>query len=124
MVHAWSRGTGFTLLGTAVHHGPEAHYFGIAGSPVGEWWNPPGTRAVFAGAGGGLGRIDSRGVAGGQGQDLTLNWFACAGVEHASGVGGRILLGLMFQHLSKGGMTKPNPGIDVLGLTLGYAWSF
>ena len=29
MVHAWSRGTGFTLLGTAVHHGPEAHYFGI-----------------------------------------------------------------------------------------------
>lgn len=29
--------------------------------------------------------------------------------------------GIMFQHLSHGGRTKPNPGIDALGFTLGYS---
>lgn len=112
-----------TLLGTWVRNGPESHYVGVAGSPSVEWWNPAGTHAVFAGAGGGFGWIDSRGIPGGQGQDLTLNWFARTGLEHVMGKGRRILLGLMFQHLSNGGMTKPNPGIDVLGVTCGFSWS-
>ena len=30
--------------------------------------------------------------------------------------------GIMYQHMSNGGMTKPNPGIDALGFTLGYSW--
>ena len=29
----------------------------------------------------------------------------------------------MFQHMSNGGQTKPNPGIDALGFTPGCGWS-
>ena len=113
-----------TLIGTWVQSGPESHYFGVSGSPSVEWWNQPGTRSFFAGAGGGVGWIDSRGVKGGQGQDLTLNWFARAGIERVFSGRFRVLGGVMFQHMSNGGMTNPNPGIDALGLTFGSSWSF
>jgi lipid A 3-O-deacylase len=113
-----------TLIGTWVQKGPESHYLGVSGSPSIEWWNKAGTLAAFGGAGGGFGVIDSRGVPGGQGQDFTLNWFMRAGVEHVVNARTRVLAGVMFQHLSNGGMTKPNPGIDALGVTFGGSWSF
>ncbi len=113
-----------TLLATWVQSGPESHYLGVAGSPSVEWWDKTRAWSVFGGAGGGAGVIDSRGVAGGQGQDFTLNWFARAGVEWAHSGRGRLSAGLMFQHLSNGGQTTPNPGIDAVGFTAGYAWRF
>jgi hypothetical protein len=30
----------------------------------------------------------------------------------------------MYQHMSNEGQTKPNPGIDALGFTLGYSWAY
>jgi hypothetical protein len=78
---------------------------------------------LFTGAGGGAGLIDSRGVKGGQGQDFTLNWFVRGGVEHAVARNLRLSAGLMFQHLSNGGQTNPNPGINVLGFMVGCTWS-
>lgn len=113
-----------TLLGTWIPSGPESRYLGVAGSPSLEWWNRAGTRALFAGAGGGVGWIDARGVPGGQGQDFTLNWFARGGVEHVSAGGTRWSAGVMFHHLSNGGQTEPNPGIDALGFTLGWSRAF
>ena len=32
--------------------------------------------------------------------------------------------GVMFQHMSNGGQTNPNPGIDALGFTFGGSWAF
>jgi len=32
--------------------------------------------------------------------------------------------GAMFQHMSNGGATDPNPGIDALGFTIGCSWRF
>jgi hypothetical protein len=113
-----------TAIGTWVEHGPESLYLGIAGSPAVEWWNAAGDWSLFAGAGGGFGMIDSRGVPGGQGQDFTLNWFMRAGIEHVTGKRLRLHAGLMFQHLSNGGQTEPNPGIDALGFTLGSSWTW
>jgi len=113
-----------TLIGTLVQTGPESHYLGFSGSPSLEWWNASGTWSLFTGAGGGFGLIDSRGVRGGQGQDFTLNWFIRGGLEHVIAKNRSVSAGIMYQHMSNGGQTKPNPGIDALGFTIGYGWKF
>jgi hypothetical protein len=112
------------LIGTWVEHGPESHYIGFSGSPSVEWWDKTGQWSLFTGSGGGFGVIDSRGVKGGQGQDFTLNWFIRGGIEHVVARNVRLSAGIMYQHMSNGGATKPNPGIDALGFTLGYSWGF
>ena len=113
-----------TLIADWVTQGPEAHYVGFSGSPSVELWNAAGTWSLFTGSGGGFGWIDSREIKGGMGQDLTLNWFIRGGVEHVSRNNQRWSAGIMYQHMSNGGMTKPNPGIDALGFTVGYSWAF
>lgn len=114
----------FTLLGTWFQQGPESHYVALTASPSIEWWNPRGTWCLFGGAGGGAGWLDSQAVPGGQGQDFTLNWFARGGIEWVVSRRSSFNAGVLFQHLSNGGQTNPNPGIDAVGFTLGYAWSF
>jgi len=114
----------FTLSATWIQQGPESHYLALGASPSVELWNRAGTWALVGGAGGGLGGLDSRGVPGGQGQDFTFNWFGRVAVEHVAPGGLHLTAGVMFQHLSNGGQTKPNPGIDALGFTLGAAWKF
>jgi hypothetical protein len=128
--HGFSNGTRlvlrnrFTLLGTVVQQGPESHYLAIAASPSVELWSPAARWAVYGGAGGGFGWLDSQGGRGSQGQDFTFNWFARGGIEHIASQNLRWIAGMMFQHLSNGGQTKPNPGIDALGFTLGVSWKF
>ncbi len=111
-----------TLIGAAVQSGPEAHYLGFSGSPSVELWNRASTCALFTSAGGGFGAIDSRGIKGGQGQDFTLNWFARGGIEYVASRNLHVTATVMFQHLSNGGQTKPNPGIDAVGFMLGCTW--
>jgi hypothetical protein len=113
-----------TLLGDLILSGPESHYAGFSCSPSIERWNKAANWAVYAGSGGGFGWIDSRGVPGGQGEDFTLNWFIRAGVEHITAKNIRLSAGLMYQHMSNGGRTDPNPGIDAVGFMLGYTWAF
>ncbi|HRE81766.1 MAG TPA: acyloxyacyl hydrolase [Opitutaceae bacterium] len=111
-----------TCMATWISQGPESHYIAVAGSPSLEVWDQSGTWGLIGGAGGGFGLIDSRGVKGGQGQDFTLHWFARAGVERVvSRNGDRLSVGILFQHMSNGGQTDPNPGIDAVGLTLGFS---
>ena len=130
MEHSFSDGSRIvvrhrlTLIGTWIENGPESHYVGVSGSPSVEWWDNTGTWSLFAGSGGGFGLIDSRGVKGGQGQDFTLNWFIRGGIEHVAAKNIRLSAGIMYQHMSNGGQTKPNPGIDALGFTLGYSWAY
>ena len=113
-----------TLIGTWIQNGPESHYVGVSGSPSVEWWDKTGTWSLFTGSGGGFGVTDSRGIKGGLGQDLTLNWFIRGGLELVTAKNARWSAGIMYQHMSNGGMTKPNPGIDALGFTFGYGWAF
>lgn len=112
-----------TLIGTWVQNGPESHYIGLSGSPSIEWWDRTGRWSLFTGVGGGFGLIDSRGITGGQGQDFTLNWFIRGGVERVTSRNTRISAGFMYQHMSNGGMSDPNPGIDALGFMIGYGWN-
>lgn len=113
-----------TLMGTWVQQGPESRYVALAASPSLEWWNRAGRWGAYGGAGGGFGWLDSQGVVGAQGQDFTFNWFARAGIERRAPNNLRWTAGVMFQHMSNGGQTSPNPGIDALGFTLGGAWTF
>jgi lipid A 3-O-deacylase len=112
-----------TVLADLMQNGPESRYLGFSASPSLELWNRAGTTSLFAGAGGGFGLTDARGIKGGLGQDFTLNWFMRGGLEHLVTRGRSLSAGLFYQHLSNGGMTNPNPGIDALGFTLGYGWS-
>ena len=112
------------LFGDLMQNGPESHYVAFSGSPSLEWWDKTGTWSLYTGAGGGFGVVDSRGIKGGQGQDFTLNWLIRGGIEHVIAHDRRISAGVMYQHMSNGGQTKPNPGIDALGFTIGYSWAF
>ena len=60
--------------------------------------------------------------AGGQRQNLTFNWFTQLGVRNQLSKKLAVTGGLYFTHHSNLGMTKPNPGIDVLGLNFGLVW--
>ncbi len=114
----------FALITEAVLEGPEDLYVGFSAAPVLEFWPAVGSRAWYAAAGGGAGFINSGDVEGGQGQDFTLNWFAQAGVRQQLRPQLDGLAAVTFQHMSNGGQTDPNPGIDALGVTLGliYRW--
>lgn len=113
-----------SIIGQWIESGPENHYFGLMGAPSIEWWNAGGDWSIYGGIGGGAGWIDSQGVAGGQGQDFTLNWFGTLGVAHALTPTMQLRVGALFQHLSNGGATDPNPGLNSLGMTVGLTWEF
>ena len=113
-----------SLIATAILEGPENHYFGFSAAPSFEWWSPDDKWSVFFAVGGGAGVIDSTDVVGGQGQDFTLNWFANLGLRHQINDNFSIHGGILFQHFSNGGATDPNPGLDVLGFSLGAGFSF
>ena len=113
----------FTLLAASMQQGPESHYIAFSASPSIELWNAAGTWSLYGGAGGGAGGLDSQGIKGGEGQDFTLNWLMRGGIEHVISRNQRISAGIMYQHMSNGGQTKPNPGIDALGFMVGYTWT-
>ena len=113
-----------SLLIEPIATGPESLYVGFSASPSIEWWLAPDLACWYASVGGGVGWIDSQGVDGGQGQDFTLNWFATTGLRWYLRPDFAVNAGVFFQHLSNGGATDPNPGLDSLGPMIGCTWSF
>jgi len=112
------------LVAEAILRGPEDHYFAVSGAPVFELWSADRRTAGFFEIGGGLGFINSTGVPGGQGQDLSFNWYTQGGVRRQLSDDFALTAGVYFTHHSNLGMTDPNPGIDVLGVNFGAVWSF
>ncbi len=113
-----------SLITTWVAKGPEDHYFGVSGAPSLEWWSPDSAWSLYLSVGGGVGVINSTDIMGGQGQDFTLNWFIKTGARRQICEDFAIFGGPFFQHLSNGGATTPNPGIDALGVSIGASFSF
>lgn len=114
----------FSLLAEPIVEGPESLYLGWSASPSFEYWFGGNTTCLYASVGGGFGWIDSQDEPGGQGQDFTLNWFATSGLRHYLRPDLAISAGVFFQHLSNGGATDPNPGLDALGPMIGVTWKF
>ena len=114
----------FALIGESIVDGAEDYYIGFSAAPSLEYWFPNEQTALFFAIGGGAGFTNAGDTFGGQGQDFTLNWFAQSGLRQQLNEHTALVIGAYFTHHSNGGQTDPNPGIDVLGATIGLSWSF
>jgi opacity protein-like surface antigen len=124
----WLRGYNqfyFSGIAEPIFRGIENHYFGFN---LGMRYNfvRPGSRLVPYFSGGvGAGWIDSHPeVPGGQGQDFTFNILSAAGVSYILNDHWKINVGALYQHLSNGGQTDPNPSLNLFGPQMGVTCSF
>jgi lipid A 3-O-deacylase len=105
--------------------GPENLYWGVS---AGFRYNfvQPGSRIVpYVSGGVGLGWIDSHAdVFGAQGQDFTFNILSAAGVSIRVSERMQVTVGALYEHLSNGGQTSPNPSLNLFGPQVGVTWSF
>jgi len=111
------------IVAEAYLKGAEDYYLALSGAPTFELWSADQRSAIFYEIGGGAGVTNSKGIPGGQGQDLTFNWFTQLGLRRQVNEKVGLTGGLYFTHHSNLGMTNPNPGIDVLGLNIGVIWA-
>lgn len=114
----------FTAMVNYIETGSENRYLGLSAAPSIEWWSPSRRWSLFGGAGGGIGWIDAQGVPGGEGENFTLNWYSQLGVAYSFNPDWSFRTSAMFQHMSNGGRTTPNPGVNTLGITIGISRSF
>src|SRR5437762_14281801 len=124
----WLRGYNqfyVSAIAEPIFRGIENHYFGLN---LGMRYNfvRPGSRFIPYFSGGlGLGSIDSHPeVPGGQGQDFTFNILSAAGISYLVDDHWKISVGALYQHLSNGGQTDPNPSLNLFGPQVGVSYSF
>jgi hypothetical protein len=124
----WLRGYNqfyFSAMAEPILQGIENHYFGFN---LGMRYNfvRPGSRLVPYFSGGlGAGWIDSHPeISGGQGQDFTFNILSAAGISYSVTDQWKVNVGALYQHLSNGGQTDPNPSLNLFGPQVGVNYSF
>jgi len=124
----WLRGYNqfyVSAIAEPIFRGIENHYFGLN---FGMRYNfvRPGCRLVpYISGGLGLGWIDSHPeIRGGQGQDFTFNILTAAGISYKMNDHWKLNAGILYQHLSNGGQTDPNPSLNLLGPQVGLDYSF
>jgi len=124
----WLRGYNqfyISAIAEPIFRGIENHYFGLN---FGMRYNfvRPGSRLVpYISGGLGLGWIDSHPeVPGGQGQDFTFNILTAAGISYKMNDHWKLNAGILYEHLSNGGQTDPNPSLNLLGPQVGATYSF
>lgn len=124
----WFRGFNqFCLTGLfePIVRGVESRYLGVN---FGDRYNlvrPNSRFAPYTFFGLGMGDIDSHpDLRGSQGQDFTFNILASVGVAYHIDDHWKIDAGILYQHLSNGGQTDPNPSLNLLGPEVGVSYSF
>jgi len=114
-----------SAIAEPIFRGIENHYFGFN---LGMRYNfvRSGSRLVpYISGGVGAGWIDSHPeVPGGQGQDFTFNILSAAGVSFEIDDHWKLNAGVLYQHLSNGGQTDPNPSLNLFGPQAGVTYSF
>jgi hypothetical protein len=125
---SWLRGYNqlyISGIAEPIFKGIESHYFGFN---VGFRYNfvQPGWRFIpYVSGGVGAGGIDSHPeVPGGQGQDFTFNILGAAGISYIVNDHWKLDVGALYQHLSNGGQTDPNPSLNLFGPQVGVTYSF
>jgi hypothetical protein len=124
----WLRGYNqfyVSAVAEPIFRGVENHYFGLN---FGGRYNfvQPGRRLnPYISGGLGLGWIDSHpSIPGAQGQDFTFNILTAAGISYRLNTHWKLDAGILYQHLSNGGQTDPNPSLNLLGPQVGLNYSF
>jgi lipid A 3-O-deacylase len=124
----WLRGYNqfyVSAIAEPIFRGIENHYFGFN---LGMRYNfvRPGSRFVpYVSGGLGAGWIDSHPeVSGGQGQDFTFNILSAAGISYLVNDHWKVSVGALYEHLSNGGQTDPNPSLNLFGPQVGVTYSF
>ena len=125
---SWFRGYHqfyISAIAEPIFKGIENHYFGFN---VGFRYNfvQPHSRFLpYISGGVGAGGIDSHPeVSGGQGQDFTFNILSAAGISYMVNDHWKLVVGALYQHLSNGGQTDPNPSLNLFGPQVGASYSF
>lgn len=115
----------FLAMAEPIFRGPETHYFGISAGLRYNFVQPGARLQPYISGGVGLGFIDSHAnVFGAQGQDFTFNILTAAGVEYLLNDHWKVNIGALYQHLSNGGQTDPNPSLNLFGPQVGVTYSF
>jgi lipid A 3-O-deacylase len=117
----------FYVLAVAepVFRGIENHYFGFNTGLRYNFVRPNWRLVPYISGGLGLGWIDSQpGVPGGQGQDFTFNILTAIGASYEINDHWKLNIGVLYEHLSNGGQTNPNPSLNLLGPQIGLNYSF
>ena len=114
-----------TAMGEPIFRGPENYYFGVSVGLRYNFLHAESRWMPYVSGGVGLGWIDSHAnIDGAQGQDFTFNILSALGVSYRINKRWNASLGLVYQHLSNGGQTDPNPSLNLLGPQIGATCSF
>jgi opacity protein-like surface antigen len=114
-----------SAMAEPIFRGIENYYFGFN---LGFRYNfvSRGSRFVpYISGGVGGGWIDSHAnIPGAQGQDFTFNILSAAGISCMVNDHWKLDIGALYQHLSNGGQTDPNPSLNLFGPQVGVSYSF
>lgn len=103
-----------------IFRGPESVYAGISTGLRYNFVQPDARLQPYISGGVGLGFIDSHPeVSGAQGQDFTFNVLSAVGLSYKINDHWKVTGGVLYQHLSNGGQTEPNPSLNLIGPQLG-----
>ena len=126
--NSWIRGYQqfyVSAIAEPIFRGIENHYFGLNFGGRYNFVQPGRRLSPYISGGLGLGWIDSHpNIPGGQGQDFTFNILTAAGVSYSVNESWKIDIGVLYQHLSNGGQTDPNPSLNLIGPQIGVTYSF
>ena len=124
----WTRGYNqfcLTLMAEPIIRGVENHYFGVNFGGRYNFVRPNWRLIPYFSGGLGLGWIDSHpDMRGSQGQDFTFNILTAIGVAYEIDDHWKIDIGALYEHLSNGGQTDPNPSLNLIGPQVGVSYSF
>jgi opacity protein-like surface antigen len=124
----WLRGYNqfyVSAIAEPIFRGIENHYFGLNLGMRYNFVRPRSRLVPYISGGLGLGWIDSHPeIPGGQGQDFTFNILTAAGISYSVNNQWKVNVGALYQHLSNGGQTDPNPSLNLFGPQVGVTYSF